>query len=156
MATTNANISAEDRQCLAEGLSRVLADSYTLYLKTHNFHWNVEGPNFQAFHDLFERQYRDLAQAVDDIAERIRALGHYAPGSYSDFAKLTTVKEQTGHPKAQDMVRELAEDQDTVVSSMRKVIKTARDADDPATEDLMIARVRTHEKNAWMLRAHLA
>jgi starvation-inducible DNA-binding protein len=156
MATTNATISAEDRKRLADGLSRVLADSYTLYLKTHNFHWNVEGPNFRALHNLFEEEYTDLAQAVDDIAERIRTLGHHAPGSYTAFGKLATIKEQTGHPAAQDMVRELAEDQDTIVASLRDVIKTARDVDDPATEDLAIARVQTHEKNAWMLRAHLA
>jgi starvation-inducible DNA-binding protein len=156
MAHTNAAISAEHRQCLAEGLSRALADSYTLYLKTHNFHWNVEGPNFQGLHDMFEAQYQDLAQAVDDIAERIRALGHYAPGSYSDFAKLASVKEQTGRPGARDMVRELAEDQDTLAATLRKVVHTARDADDPATEDLMVQRLQTHEKTAWMLRSHLA
>lgn len=156
MAKTNSPISAEDRARLAEGLSQALADSYTLYLKTHNFHWNVEGPNFQALHDMFEAQYTDFAQAVDDVAERIRALGHYAPGSYSDFARLATVKEQTGRPQAQDMVRELAEDQDTVVTTLRKLVHTAREADDPATEDLAISRIQMHEKNAWMLRAHLA
>lgn len=156
MAETNAHISAEQRKCIADGLSRVLADSYTLYLKTHNFHWNVEGPGFQGLHNLFEKQYEDLAAAVDDIAERIRALGHYAPGSYTEFAELASVKEQPKKPDAQAMVRELADDQDTIVGTMRKVIQTARDADDPATEDLLVARIQTHEKNAWMLRAHNA
>lgn len=156
MSQTNSVPSPENRQSLADGLSRALADSYTLYLKTQNFHWNVEGANFQALHNMFEEQYKDLAEAVDDIAERIRTLGHYAPASYSDFAKLASVKEQTGHPKAMDMVRELAEDQETLGGTLRTVIQTARDADDPATEDLMIGRLDVHEKNAWMLRAHLA
>jgi starvation-inducible DNA-binding protein len=156
MVQTNSAISAEDRQKLAEGLSKALADSYTLYTKTHNFHWNVEGPQFHALHEMFEEQYKDLAEAVDDVAERIRALGHYAPGSFTEFAKLASVKEAKGQPKAEDMVRELAEDQDIVVNTLRQVIHNARHADDPATEDLMIERVKTHEKNAWMLRSHLA
>ncbi len=156
MADTNTNISAENRKALADGLSRALADSYTLYLKTHNFHWNVEGPGFQGLHNLFEKQYTDLAEAIDDIAERIRALGHYAPGSYTEFAELASVKEQTQKPDSKSMLRELSEDQDTVVATMRKVIKTAQEADDPASEDLMVSRIQAHEKNAWMLRAHLA
>jgi len=156
MAETNTNISAEHRKAIADGLSRVLADSYTLYLKTHNFHWNVEGPGFQGLHNLFEKQYRDLAEAIDEIAERIRALGHYAPGSYTEFAELASVKEQTRKPDSNSMVRELADDQDTIVATMRKVIKTAQDGDDPASEDLMVSRIQAHEKNAWMLRAHIA
>jgi starvation-inducible DNA-binding protein len=156
MADTNTNISAENRKALADGLSRALADSYTLYLKTHNFHWNVEGPGFQGLHNLFEKQYTDLAEAIDEIAERIRALGHYAPGSYTEFAELASVKEQTQKLDSKSMLRELSEDQDTVVATMRKVIKTAQEADDPASEDLMVSRIQVHEKNAWMLRAHLA
>jgi starvation-inducible DNA-binding protein len=156
MDKINTGISAEDRKRLAEGLSRVLADSYTLYLKTHNYHWNVEGPNFKAFHDLFEEQYTDLATAVDDIAERIRALGHKAPGSYSEFTQIGAVKEDTGHPDATTMVRRLAEDQETVANTCRQVLHTAGEAMDVATDDLLSARVRVHEKNAWMLRAHLS
>ena len=155
MDLSNSPISTEQRACLADGLSRALADSYTLYLKTHNYHWNVEGPQFHALHTLFEEQYTDLAQAVDEIAERIRALGHRAPGSYTEFAKLAAVREDTGHPAAKDMARQLAEDQETLGVTLRTVIKTARDADDAATEDLMVARLKVHEKNAWMLRAQL-
>jgi len=155
MDLSNSPISAEQRACLADGLSRALADSYTLYLKTHNYHWNVEGPQFHALHALFETQYTDLAQAVDAIAERIRALGHRAPGSYTEFARLASVKEDTGHPGAKDMVRQLAEDQETLGVTLRTVIKSARDAEDPATEDLLIGRLQVHEKNAWMLRAQL-
>ncbi len=156
MAETNTNISAENRKALADGLSRALADSYTLYLKTHNFHWNVEGPGFQGLHNLFEKQYTDLAEAIDDVAERIRALGHYAPGSFTEFAQLASVKEQTQKLDSRSMLRELAEDQDTIVATMRKVIKTAQEAEDPASEDLMVSRIQAHEKNAWMLRAYLA
>jgi starvation-inducible DNA-binding protein len=155
MDKINSGISAEDRDRLAEGLSRVLADSYTLYLKTHNYHWNVEGPHFKALHDLFEEQYTDLATAVDEIAERIRALGHRALGSYSEFMRIGAVKEDTGHPDAMTMVRRLAEDQETVANTCRQVLQTSGEAHDVATDDLLSARVRTHEKNAWMLRAHL-
>lgn len=156
MTPANTAISAEDRQRIADGLARVLADTYTLYLKTHNYHWNVEGPHFKAFHDLFEQQYTELATAVDDIAERIRALGHYAPGSYTEFARLAAVKEDTEKPDAMTMVRRLAEDQDTIANTCRRVLETAGQADDSATDDLLTGRMRTHEKNAWMLRAHLA
>ena len=156
MDKINSGISAEDRKRLAEGLSRVLADSYTLYLKTHNYHWNVEGPNFKAFHDLFEEQYTDLATAVDDVAERIRALGHRAPGSYSEFMEIGAIKEDTGHPDAMTMVRRLAEDQETVANTCRQVLQTAGEANDVATDDLLSERVKVHEKNAWMLRVHLS
>jgi starvation-inducible DNA-binding protein len=155
MSQVNTGLSAEDRKKLADGLSRVLADSYTLYLKTHNYHWNVEGPNFQALHNLFEEQYKDLAEAVDEIAERIRTLGHRAPGSYSEFGKLAAVREDTDHPDWQQMVRQLAEDQETVVGTCRQVIKLAHEADDPVTDHIMADRMQVHEKNAWMLRAHL-
>jgi starvation-inducible DNA-binding protein len=155
MTIGNSALSAEDRERLAQGLSRVLADSYTLYLKTHNYHWNVEGPRFKGLHQLFEDQYTDLAQAIDEIAERIRALGHYAPGSFSEFAKLTAVKEETEQPEALEMARRLAEDQETLVATCRQVLQTAQQADDPATDDLLSGRIRTHEKNAWMLRSYL-
>lgn len=156
MTQVNTGISAEDRERIAEGLSRVLADTYTLYLKTHNYHWNVEGPNFHALHELFEEQYEDLAEAVDEVAERIRALGHYAPGSFSEFGKLSAVREETGRPDWQQMVRQLAEDQETVVGTCRQVAEIADDADDDVTEHMMADRMQVLEKNAWMLRAHLS
>jgi len=155
MDNINTGIAAADRKRMSEDLSRVLADSYTLYLKTHNYHWNVEGPHFKALHDLFEEQYTDLATAVDEIAERIRALGHYAPGSYKAFTDLSAVKEETGNPDWQTMLRRLAEDQETLVNTCRGALKTAGEIDDVSTDDLLNQRMRTHEKNAWMLRAHL-
>jgi len=144
-----------DRDQVAEALSRLLADSYTLYLKTHNYHWNVTGPMFTTLHTLFEQEYQDLALAVDDIAERIRALGHRAPGSYTEFAKLARVEEASGVPKAEQMVRDLVADQETVVEAARAVVAAASKADDDASEDLAIQRIQVHEKNAWMLRSHL-
>lgn len=152
----NTGIPEQDRKRIAEGLSRVLADSYLLYLKTHNFHWNVEGPKFKALHELFEEQYTDLATAVDDIAERVRTLGEYAPGSYAQFAELTSIKEETGHPNAEEMVRQLADDQITVTGTARKTLEDAQKAGDEATVDLLTGRMATHEKNAWMLRSMLA
>lgn len=139
----------------AEALSKLLADSYTLYLKTHNFHWNVTGPMFTTLHTLFETQYTELATAVDEIAERIRALGYPAPGSYSQFAELATVKEATDVPKAQDMIRILSEDLDTVVSSAKAVFEAAEAASDQASGDLAVRRMDISQKNAWMLRSHL-
>jgi starvation-inducible DNA-binding protein len=156
MTQINTGISAENRQRLAEGLSRVLADSYTLYLKSQNYHWNVEGPNFQALHELFEEQYKDLAGAVDELAERIRSLGHPAPGSFSTFSKLAAVREEEGQPDWQTMVRRLAEDQETVVGTCRQVVDLANEAQDHVTEHMMADRMQVHEKNAWMLRAHLS
>ncbi|MBK1699004.1 Dps family protein [Rhodovibrio salinarum] len=156
MTPPNSAFSAEDRKKLADGLARVLAGSYTLYLKTHNYHWNVEGPNFKGLHDLFEEQYTDLAEAVDEVAERIRALGHYAPGSFAEFAQLSVISEETGQPDAMTMVRQLADDQDSIANTCRQVLQTAEDAGDAATDDLLATRVQTHEKNAWMLRAYLA
>jgi starvation-inducible DNA-binding protein len=140
---------------VAEAASRLLADSYTLYLKTHNFHWNVTGPMFTTLHTLFETQYTDLALAVDTIAERIRALGRLAPGSYTEFAKLATVKEATSVPAAPDMIRQLAADQRTVVETARKLVTAASEAGDEASADLGIRRIDVHEKNAWMLESHL-
>lgn len=140
---------------VVEPLSDLLADSYTLYLKTHNYHWNVTGPMFSSLHLLFETQYTELAAAVDEIAERIRSLGAYAPGSYSAFAKLASIKEETGHPGAMDMVRNLADDQKKVVDAAKKVIEAAEATDDQASADLGTRRMELHEKNAWMLRSHL-
>jgi len=136
-------------------LSTLLASSYTLYLKTHNFHWNVTGPMFSTLHTLFEVEYTDLALAVDEIAERIRARGAFAPGSYTEFAKLSTVEEADGRPKATDMISILAEDQDRIANAARKVIEVAEAAGDNVSADLAIRRVEIHEKNAWMLRSHL-
>jgi starvation-inducible DNA-binding protein len=140
---------------IVEALSRLLADSYTLYLKTHNYHWNVTGPMFTTLHTLFETEYTELALAVDEIAERIRAVGAYAPGSYTEFAKLSSIKEETGHPEAKQMIANLVADQRTVASSARRVIEVAEAARDQASTDLGTRRVEVHEKNAWMLQAHL-
>lgn len=148
-------ISVEDREKIAEGLSRLLADSYTLYLKTHNFHWNVEGPMFNSLHKMFEEQYAELAAAVDVIAERIRALGFPSPGSYSQFAKLTRIEEETDVPDAMDMVAQLARDQEIVVRTAREVFPLADKANDEPTADLLTQRMQTHEKTAWMLRSML-
>jgi starvation-inducible DNA-binding protein len=136
-------------------LCRLLADSYTLYLKTHNFHWNVKGPMFTTLHTLFETQYTELALAVDEIAERIRAVGATAPGSYAAFSKLTRIAEAESVPKALEMVEQLAKDQETVAESAAAVLKNAQAADDEVSADLAIGRMQVHEKNAWMLRSHL-
>lgn len=148
-------ISVEDREKIADGLSRLLADSYTLYLKTHNFHWNVEGPMFNSLHLMFEQQYTELAAAVDEIAERIRALGFPSPGSYVQFAKLTRIKEETEVPDAKDMIAQLARDQEIVVRTAREVFPMADQAHDEPTADLLTQRMQIHEKTAWMLRSML-
>lgn len=147
---------SSDSKSVAEALSRLLADSYTLYTKTHGYHWNVTGPMFTTLHTLFEQEYTELALAVDEIAERIRAVGEIAPGSYSQFTKLATVKEAKDVPKAEDMVRELVEDQQLIVKSAKKVIEAAEAAGDNASADLGVRRIEVHQKNAWMLRSHLA
>lgn len=151
----NIGISEENRQQIAEGLSRVLADTYSLYLKTHNFHWNVTGPMFQTLHLMFETQYTELATAVDLIAERIRALGYPAPGTYSDFAKLTSIPETEGVPKAEEMIRLLVEGQEAVVRTARSIFPVVEQANDEPTADLLTQRMQLHEKNAWMLRSLL-
>ncbi len=138
-----------------EALSELLANSYTLYLKTHNYHWNVTGPMFTTLHTMFEVQYGELALAVDEIAERIRALGSYAPGSYTDFQKLAKIKEETGHPKAEEMIANLVSDQETVSASAKKVIEAGGAAGDDVSVDLGTRRMEVHQKNAWMLRSHL-
>ena len=152
----NTGIDREDRETIAAGLSRLLADSYTLYLKTHNYHWNVTGPQFNTLHQMFEQQYTELATAVDDIAERIRALGIRAPGSYAEFMKLTAIEEGSGEESAEDMIRQLAIGQETVVRTAREAFPAADDANDEPTADLLTQRMQLHEKNAWMLRSMLA
>lgn len=152
----NIGIPASDRDEIVDGLSRLLADTYTLYLKTHNYHWNVVGPMFNTLHLMFEEQYNELALAVDLIAERIRALGAPAPGSYREFAELSTVTEDTDHPGAEDMIRRLVEDQETVVRTARSIFPVVDGAHDEPTADLLTQRMQVHEKTAWMLRSMLA
>ena len=148
-------IAEQDRQAIAEGLSRLLADTYTLYLKTHNFHWNVTGPMFQTLHLMFETQYNELALAVDLIAERIRSLGFPAPGSYKAYAELASIEETEGVPSAEDMIRLLVAGQETVVRTARSIFPVAESAADEATADLLTQRIQIHEKTAWMLRSLL-
>ncbi len=148
-------ISQPHREEIAQGLSRLLADTYTLYLKTHNFHWNVTGPMFQTLHLMFETQYNELALAVDLIAERIRSLGFPAPGTYQQYAKLSSIKEETDIPKAQDMIRLLVEGQEAVVRTARSLYPAVGAAADEATADLLTQRIQLHEKTAWMLRSLL-
>ena len=148
-------ISAAARKEDAEGLAHLLADTYTLYLKTHSFHWNVTGPMFQTLHLMFEQQYNELALAVDLIAERIRALGHTAPGSYSQYLNLSAVAEETGVPSAENMIRQLVDGQETVVRTARRIFPTAEAAADQVTMDLLTQRMQVHEKTAWMLRSLL-
>lgn len=148
-------ISAKDRKKIAEGLSRLLADTFTLYLKTHNFHWNVTGPMFQTLHVMFMEQYNELWLATDPIAERIRALGHAAPGSYGEFAKLTAVEESAGVPKAEEMIRQLIAGNETVARTAREIFPLVDKAGDQPTADLLTQRMQVHEKTAWMLRSLL-
>ncbi|MCP5382103.1 MAG: DNA starvation/stationary phase protection protein [Kordiimonadaceae bacterium] len=146
----------KDRQDIANGLSRLLADTYTLYLKTHNFHWNVTGPMFNTLHTMFETQYTELAIAVDEIAERIRALGFAAPGSYAQFAELTSITEETSTPAAEEMIKQLVKDQEAVVRTARSIFPAADKASDEPTADLLTQRMQTHEKTAWMLRSMIS
>ncbi|MDD4864828.1 MAG: DNA starvation/stationary phase protection protein [Alishewanella agri] len=152
----NIGIDEEQRKAIAHGLSVLLADTYTLYLKTHNYHWNVTGPMFQTLHTLFETQYTELAVAVDDIAERIRALGEFAPGSYKEYAKLTNLKEADGIPSAEEMIKDLVKGQETIAKTARSIVPVADGASDEVTLDLLTQRMTVHEKNAWMLRSLVA
>ena len=151
----NIGIKEQDRKNLAQGLSKVLADSYLLYLKTHAFHWNVEGPMFNTLHLMFEEQYNELFTAVDEIAERIRALGYPAPGSYKSFSKLSSIKESEDSLSANEMIKELLEGQETVIRTLRDLIAVANTAQDESTADLAATRMKQHEKVAWMLRSLL-
>ena len=155
MVPMDTGISAKDRATIASGLSRLLADTYVVYLKTHNFHWNVEGPMFQTLHQMFMEQYTEAWNAIDLIAERIRSLGHYAPGTYRQYLELARVKETPGVPKAGQMVKLLIEGQEAVVKTAREVLPLADSAADEPTLDLLTQRMQVHEKNAWMLRSLL-
>ena len=152
----NIGIDSNKREEIAAGLSRLLADSYSLYLKTHNYHWNVTGPQFNTLHQMFEGQYTELAAAVDEIAERIRALGIRAPGSYSEFGDLTEISEGKGDESADEMVHQLMIGQETVARTARQAFSAAESASDEPTADLLTQRMQIHEKNAWMLRSMLA
>lgn len=151
----NTGIAPKQREEVSEALSKLLADSYTLYLKTHNFHWNVTGPMFQTLHLMFEQHYTELAMAVDLIAERIRALGVYAPGSYAAFARLSSIADTDEVPKALEMVELLVEAHETVIRTARQLVQLAEEASDQATADLGTQRLQIHEKTAWMLRSLL-
>jgi starvation-inducible DNA-binding protein len=151
----NTGIDAKDRAAIAKGLSRLLADTYLAYLKTHNFHWNVEGPMFQTLHTMFMAQYTEAWNAIDLIAERIRSLGHYAPGTYKEYLKLGTIRETDGVPRAEQMIKLLVEAQESVVRTARSVLPIAEEANDQPTLDVLTQRMDVHEKNAWMLRSLL-
>ncbi|MDF3834076.1 DNA starvation/stationary phase protection protein [Cupriavidus basilensis] len=154
--SVNIGISDKERKKIAEGLSKLLADTYTLYLKTHNFHWNVTGPMFNTLHLMFETQYTELALAVDSIAERIRALGYPAPGTYKEYARLSSIAEEEGVPEATEMIRKLVEGQEAVVRTARSLFPVIDAAGDEPSADLLTQRMQTHEKTAWMLRSMLA
>ncbi len=154
--TIDIGISESDRKEITDGLAHLLADTYTLYLKTHNYHWNVTGPMFQTLHLMFEQQYHELALAVDEIAERIRALGAPAPGSYREFAELSSIDEDTDAPDATEMIRRLVKGQEAVVRTARSIFPTVESASDEPTADLLTQRMQVHEKTAWMLRSMLA
>jgi starvation-inducible DNA-binding protein len=151
----NTGISVEQRGAIVQGLSKLLADTYVLYLKTHSFHWNVEGPMFQTLHQMFMEQYTETWNAIDPIAERIRSLGEYAPGTYREYALLTRIKETEGVPRAEEMVQLLIEGQEAVVRTAREALSVADAANDQPTLDLLTQRMQIHEKNAWMLRSLL-
>lgn len=151
----NIGISESHRKEISAGLAKLLADSYTLYLKTHNFHWNVTGSMFNTLHIMFMEQYTEMHTAVDDIAERIRSLGYPAPGSYLEFSKLTSIKEATVVPSAKEMIRQLLDGHETVARTARSVFPAAESASDEATLDLLTGRIQIHEKTAWMLRSLL-
>ena len=149
-------IKTQDRKAIADGLSRLLADTYTLYLKTHNYHWNVTGPMFNTLHLMFEVEYNELWLAVDLIAERIRSLGSYAPGSGAEFGSLTSIEEVSGIPKAEEMIRDLVIGHETVARTARQLFPVVDGAADEPTADLLTQRLQEHEKTAWMLRSMLA
>lgn len=152
----NIGIGESERKQVCKGLNKLLADSYLLYLKTQNYHWNVTGKLFQPLHTMFEEQYKDMAEAVDEIAERIRALGEFAPGSFSSFAKVTTIKEENSIPTAEEMIHNLVSGNEAVVQTAREIIQLCEEAEDDVTIDLMIERMQKHEKFAWMLRSMLS
>lgn len=152
----NIGIAEQDRAAIAEGLSRLLADTYTLYLKTHNFHWNVTGPMFNTLHLMFEGQYTELSLAIDQIAERIRALGFPAPGTYAAYSRLSSIKEEEDVPNAEDMIKQLVQGQEAVARTARGIFPLLDKVSDEPTADLLTQRMQVHEKTAWMLRSLLA
>lgn len=149
----NIGINEKDRKSVCKGLSKLLADSYLLYLKTQNYHWNVTGMMFQPLHTLFEEHYKEQAAAIDIIAERIRALGEFAPGSFASFSKVSSIKEENGIPSAEEMIINLVQGNEAVVSTARELISLTEDCEDDVTADLLVERMQIHEKNAWMLRS---
>lgn len=153
MSNIDIGIPEEQRRKVAQGLKHLLADSYTLYLQTHNFHWNVMGPKFRELHLMFEEQYTELATAVDEVAERIRTLAEPAPGTYKAFAELSSIREVEGVPAAAEMVQILQKGHEQVVKTSREALKLAQEADDESSAALISDRMRVHEKTAWMLRA---
>lgn len=153
--TMDIGISAANRKKIADGLSALLADSYTLYLMTHNFHWNVTGPQFNSLHTMFMTQYTEQWNALDVIAERIRALGYPAPGTYKEFVKLASIKEVEGVPRANDMIRHLVLAQEAAARTARKLFPIVEEASDQPTADVLTQRIDVHEKTAWMLRSLL-
>ncbi len=155
MMKLDIGIEEKDRKEIADGLSRLLADSYTLYVKTHNFHWNVTGPMFATLHAMFEAQYTELQGAVDLIAERIRALGHPAPATFARFLELSSIKEDKGVPAAQDMIRSLLAGQEAVTRTARSLFPVVDRCGDEPTADLLTQRMQVHEKTGWMLRSLL-
>jgi starvation-inducible DNA-binding protein len=153
MVKMNVGIKDKDRLEMANGLKTLLAESYSLYLKTHKFHWNVEGPYFQTLHLMFEAQYTELSTAVDTIAERIRALGEYAPGSYKEFLELSSIKDSTVKTSADKMLKELLEGHEVIIRHARSLLSTAEKCNDEASGGLLAQRIEIHEKTAWMLRS---
>ncbi|MBP3192802.1 Dps family protein [Natronogracilivirga saccharolytica] len=151
----NIGLTDEHREKIAAALNRLLADSYMLYLKTHNYHWNVTGMNFQPLHELFEEQYTELAEAIDAIAEQIRTLGHFAPGSFKAYSKITSIEEEEDVPSAEVMVKRLQESNETLIRTAREALGPCEEAGDEASLDLVTERLRNHSKVAWMLRSHL-
>jgi starvation-inducible DNA-binding protein len=155
-STINIGISEKDRKLICKELNKLLADSYLLYLKTQNYHWNVTGQMFQSLHQLFESQYTELSMAIDVIAERIRALGEFAPGSFAAFSRISSIKEEAAIPNAEEMIHNLVHANETVVTTARQIISLSTEYEDDVTADLMIERMQIHEKNAWMLRSLIA
>lgn len=151
----NIGIKEKDRRAVCKELGRLLADTYMLYLKTQNYHWNVTGPLFQSLHQLFEEQYTELASSVDVVAERIRALGEFVPASFASFSKITAIKEEGSVPSTEEMIHNLVLGNELVASGARDMVSIVEEAEDDVTADLLVERMRVHEKNAWMLRSLL-
>ena len=156
MSTIDIGIDRQERELVADHLKYLLADSYTLYLLTHNFHWNVTGPMFSQLHMMFEQHYTELAVAVDDIAERIRSLDVIAPGTYRAFSELSSINEVEGVPEANDMIELLTKGHEQVIKTCRSALEVAQQANDESSAALISDRMRIHEKTAWMLRASVA